>query len=77
MDVTIYSTPSCPWCAKTKEFFRQNKVLYKEVDVSTDQKAAQGMVEKSGQMGVPVTEVDGQIIVGFDVARLKKALKLN
>ena len=75
--VKVYSTPVCPWCNKTKEFLSENNVKFNELDVSSDQKAAQEMFKKSGQMGVPVTEVDGEIIVGFDKPKLKKALKLQ
>ena len=75
--VKVYSTPVCPWCSKTKEFLSENKVKFNDIDVSSDQKAAQEMFKKSGQMGVPVTEVDGEIIVGFDKPKLKKALKLQ
>ena len=74
MKVTIYSTPDCPWCKKTKGFLKENKVSFTDVDVSKDQKAGQEMVKKSGQMGVPVTDIDGTIIVGFDEEKLKKAL---
>ena len=75
--VTVYSTPTCPWCSKTKEFLKENNVQYQEINVAADHKAAQDMIEKSGQMGVPVTEIDGTIIVGFDKGALKRALKLN
>ena len=75
--VKVYSTPVCPWCNKTKEFLSENNVKFNELDVSSDQKAAKEMFKKSGQMGVPVTEVDGEIIVGFDKPKLKKALKLK
>ena len=75
--VKVYSTPVCPWCNKTKEFLNENNVKFNELDVSSDQKAAKEMFKKSGQMGVPVTEVDGEIIVGFDKPKLKKALKLQ
>ncbi len=75
-NVKIYTTPTCPWCQKTKEFFKENNVRYEEINVAADHKAAQEMIEKSGQMGVPVVEVDGQIIVGFDKNALKKALKI-
>lgn len=75
--VKVYSTPVCPWCNKTKEFLNENNVKFNELDVSSDQKAAKEMFKKSGQMGVPVTEVDGEIIVGFDKPKLKKALKLK
>lgn len=75
-NVKIYSTPTCPWCMKAKEFMKENKVDFTDVDVSTDQKAAQEMMEKSGQMGVPVLDIDGTIIVGFDVEKIKSALKI-
>ena len=73
--IKIYTTPSCPWCQKTKEFFKTNNVKYTEVDVSRNQKAANEMIEKSGQMGVPVIDIDGKIIIGFDKPALEKALK--
>lgn len=76
MNVKIYSTPTCPWCKKTKEFFKENNIEYEEIDVAGNHEAANEMIEKSGQMGVPVVDVDGEIIVGYDVEKLKKALKL-
>ena len=75
--VTVYSTPTCPWCEKAKEFLKENSVPYNEVNVATDHKAAQDMIEKSGQMGVPVIEIDDKIIVGFDKNAMKKALKIS
>ncbi len=75
-DVTIYTTPTCVYCRHTKEFFKQNNVQYKEVNVAADEQAATKMIEKSGQMGVPVIEVDGKIIVGYDKEALKAALGL-
>ena len=72
--VTVYSTPSCPWCHKTKEFLKENKVEFKDIDVGSDEKAAKDMFQKSGQAGVPVVDVDGKIIVGFDKNKLKEAL---
>jgi glutaredoxin-like YruB-family protein len=77
MTVTIYSTPTCPWCKKAKEFFKANKVAFKDVDVSNDQKAAKEMLKKSGQTGVPVIDVNGKILVGFDEAKLKNTLDLE
>lgn len=77
MAVKIYTTPTCPWCKKTKEFFKENKVKFTEVNVATNQKAAKEMVEKSGQTGVPVTDANGTIIVGFDEPKLRKALNLK
>lgn len=76
-NVTIYTTPTCPWCMKTKEFFKANDVKYTEVDVSADAEKAEKMIEKSGQMGVPVTDIDGQIVIGFDKDRLSELLKIK
>ena len=75
--VLIYTTPECPWCKKTKEFFKANGVKYTEKDVASNTKNAQEMIKKSGQQGVPVTEIDGKIVVGFDEAKLKKLLKIK
>jgi glutaredoxin 3 len=75
MTVTVYSTKTCPWCKKVKEYLKSNKVAFKDIDVGANQKAAQEMIKKSGQTGVPVTDANGTIIVGFDEAKLKKALK--
>ncbi len=75
--VKVYSTPTCPWCHKTKDFLKKNKVQFEDIDVSANKEAADEMVEKSGQMGVPVIDIDGEIIVGFDQAAIKKALNLN
>lgn len=77
MKVKVYSTPTCPWCVKVKEFLKENKIEFQDINVAADQKAANEMTEKSGQMGVPVIDIDGEIIVGYDVAKIKKALKLE
>ena len=74
MTVTIYTTKTCPWCTKTKEFLKKNKIKYTEKDVSSDQKAAQEMMKKSGQMGVPVLDINGKIIVGCDPEGIMKAV---
>lgn len=73
--VVVYSVESCPWCAKVKEFLAAKKVKFTNKDVGKDQKAAQEMIKKSGQQGVPVTVIGKDVIVGFDEARLEKALK--
>ncbi len=75
--VIVYSTPTCPYCHAAKEFLKENKIAYQDVDVSKDQSKAQEMIEKSGQMGVPVIDINGTIIVGFDKEAMKKALKLK
>ena len=74
--IKIYTTSTCPWCMKTKEFFKANNVKYDEVNVGMDEKARNEMFEKSGQFGVPVIDVNGTIIVGYDKEALKKALSL-
>lgn len=74
-EVKVYSTPTCPYCKMAKEFLTEKKVKFKDIDVSTNQKAASEMVEKSGQMGVPVIEIDGKIITGFDKEKIEKLLK--
>lgn len=72
--VKIYTTPTCLWCKKTKEFLKSKKIKYTEIDVSEDETAAQEMVKKSGQMGVPVLDIDGKIIVGYDPEAILKAV---
>lgn len=74
--VKLYTTSTCPWCVKTKEFLKANNVNYQEVNVGADEKARNEMFEKSGQFGVPVTDVNGIVIVGYDKEALKKALKI-
>ncbi|MBS3149511.1 glutaredoxin family protein [Candidatus Woesearchaeota archaeon] len=76
-NVTIFTTSHCVWCKATKEFFKENNVKYKEINVEEDEKAAHEMVEKSGQLGVPVIDIDSQIIIGFDKPALKKALDIK
>lgn len=75
--VLIYSTNTCVFCKKAKEFFKEHKIEFTEIDVGKDIKAAKEMVTKSGQMGVPVIDVNGKIIVGFDKPALMKELKIK
>lgn len=75
--IKVYSTPACPWCHKTKEFLKANKIKFEDIDVSTNINAAREMVKKSKQMGVPVIEADKEIIIGFDEEKLKKILKIR
>ena len=77
MNVTIYTTTTCPYCIMAKRFFKEHNVKYEEVNVQEKHEAAMEMVRKSGQMGVPVIDVDGRIIVGFDKKALEKALKIE
>lgn len=75
MDVKVYSTPTCPWCERAKDYFTRHNVAYQNIDVSTDREAAQEMIKKSGQRGVPVIDIDGHIIVGFDQGRIDQLIK--
>ena len=75
--ITIYTTPTCVYCKMRKEFFKENNVPYEEKDVTVDDKAREEMIQKSGSMAVPVIDVDGQIVVGFDKAELTKLIGLK
>jgi glutaredoxin 3 len=74
-EVTIYTTPTCPWCHRTKAWLRDKKIRYKEVDVTTDKKGLEEMVRISGQTGVPVIVVGDEVIVGFKESRLNEIFK--
>ncbi|MBU4298876.1 glutathione S-transferase N-terminal domain-containing protein [Patescibacteria group bacterium] len=77
MTVKVYTTPACPYCWTLKEFLRENKIAFEEIDVSRDEKAAEEMIKKSGQMGVPVIEIDGEFVVGFDKEKISKLLNIK
>ncbi len=74
-EVTIYTTPTCPWCHKAKAWFRDKKIRYREVDVTSDRKGLEEMVKISGQTGVPVIVVSDEVIVGFDQKRLNEIFR--
>lgn len=74
-NVKVYSTPTCPWCTKVKEYLESIGVEFENVDVSKDRDAAMAMVKKTRQMGVPVTEIGENFIIGFDKDSIDKALK--
>ncbi|HKJ79508.1 MAG TPA: thioredoxin family protein [Prolixibacteraceae bacterium] len=76
-NVTVYTTPTCSWCTTIKRHLQENNIRFREVDVSADQNAAQEMVKKSGQQGVPQTDINGQVIVGFDKTRINSLLGIN
>lgn len=76
MDVKVYSTPTCPWCKRVKEFLGEKNIEFEDINVASNKEAAQEMMKKSGQMGVPVIDVDGQIMIGFNQEELEKALGL-
>lgn len=74
--IVVYSTPSCPHCSSAKRYFKELGIEFKEYDVSKNQSAAEKMVKKTGQMGVPVIEIGNQIVVGFNRNRIDKMLNL-
>jgi len=76
MDIKIYSTPTWPWCTKVKDYFRQNGINFTEYDVTKDYDKAVEMVQKSGQRGVPVIDIDGNIVVGFDKSKIDELIGL-
>ncbi len=75
--VSVYSTPSCTWCNTLKRWLDKHSIKYRDIDISKDQNAAQSLVQRSGQQGVPQTDINGTIVVGFDEAKLKKLLNIN
>lgn len=76
-NVTIYTTPTCVYCKMTKAFFKEHNVEYSEKNVAGDEAAVAEMVKRSGQMGVPVIDIDGKILVGFDKAGLMSELGIK
>ena len=74
-EITVYSTPMCPWCNVLKDFLKEKNIEFEDIDVSKDQEKAKEMIEKSGQMGVPQIEINGKIIVGFDKPAIEKELE--
>jgi len=72
--VLVYSTSTCPYCIRLKQYLTDNKVIFENYDVGTDEAKAGEMVKKSNQMGVPVIDIDGKIIIGFDKPKIKEAL---
>ena len=76
MVIKVYSTQTCPYCHQLKDYLKENKVEFEDIDVGSNPEKAQEMIDKSGQMGVPVTEIDGEIVIGFDVDVIGKKIGL-
>ena len=74
--IKIYSTPTCPYCVTLKEFLKEKDIGFEDVNVAQDAQAREEMIHKSGQMGVPVVDIDGEIIIGFDKEKISKILKI-
>ena len=77
MNVKIYTTPTCNFCHAEKEFFKKHSIEFQEFDVFADAKAREEMIQKTGQLGVPVTDVGGQIVIGFDRGKLIQLLGIK
>jgi len=75
--VTVYSTPTCTWCNTLKTWLNKNNIRFTDIDISADQRAADELVKRSGQQGVPQTDINGRIVVGFDQNRLKELLEIR
>lgn len=75
--VKVYSTPTCPWCKRAKAYLTEKGIGFESVDVSSNEVAQKEMIDKSGQMGVPVIDIDGQIVIGFDKEKIDELLKLS
>jgi len=73
----VYSTPTCVYCKTLKLYLKNNNIEFEDIDVSKDEKQLQKMIKDSGQMGVPVVDIDGEIIVGFDKEKIDKLLKIG
>ncbi|PIP86269.1 NrdH-redoxin [Candidatus Campbellbacteria bacterium CG22_combo_CG10-13_8_21_14_all_43_18] len=76
-NVTIYSTPTCHFCHATKEFFKEHNIIFTDYNVSEDSARRDEMIQKSGQMGVPVIFVDNEMVMGFDELKLRKLLEIK
>lgn len=76
-EVKVYSTPTCPYCIRLKEYLKQKNIGFQNIDVSGDKASLEEMVKLTGQMGVPVTSIDGNVVVGFDKAKIDVALNIS
>ena len=75
--VRVFSTPTCPYCVTLKEFLNERKIRFEDIDVSKNKAVLDEMVEKSGQMGVPVIDIGGQFVIGFDKEKICKLLNIK
>jgi len=77
MKVKVYSTPTCPYCVAVKEFLKENKVEFEDINISQDEESMKMIVEKTGQMGVPVVDIDGELVIGFDRQKIIELLNIK
>ena len=77
MNIKVYCTPHCPWCTAAKDYLKNHGFEFEEIDVSTDPLLAEELIKKSGQMGVPVIEIDDELIIGFNRERIDEVLNIK
>jgi len=75
--IKVFSTPTCPYCHVLKQFLKENNIEFEDIDVSKDEKALEEMIKKSSQTAVPVIEIDGEIVVGFNKEKISKLLNIE
>jgi glutaredoxin 3 len=75
--IKVYTAPACVYCELLKQYLKEHNIEFEKIDVSENEKEAEKMIEKSGQMGVPVIEIDGEIVVGFDKAKIAGLLNIK
>lgn len=76
MKVVVYTSPACANCHQLKDFLNENKVKFEEIDLSENQEMINELIKKTGQMTVPVTEIDGELVLGFDLPEIRKKLNI-
>ena len=77
MTVKVYTTPTCPYCYTLKEFLKEHNIEFEDIDITKDEKVKDDIIKRSGAIGAPIIEVDGEIIVGFDRAKIVKLLGIK
>jgi glutaredoxin-like YruB-family protein len=77
MTVKVYTTPTCPYCYTLKEFLKEHNIEFEDIDISKDEKVKDDIIKRSGAIGAPIIEVDGEIVVGFDKGKIVKLLGID
>lgn len=77
MTIKVYSTPTCPYCVTLKNYLKGRNFEFEDIDVSKDENAMEEMIKNSGQIGVPIVDIDGEIVIGFDKERINQLLKIK
>jgi len=77
MTVKVYTTPTCPYCYTLKEFLKEHNIEFEDIDISKDEKVKDDIIKRSGAIGAPIIEVDGEIVVGFDKGKIVKLLEID